>query len=131
MYVLTLAPQNYPRILVMALNCFSALQFVPTAPKVLAELGTKTLYKAFCPLIFPIRAFTQCHLKLCFSMTWHSWLSHFIMFQVRKGNELTDQKFMLSFAWLFSLLTNKNAILEPRKEHIRVLVVFEAKEGLL
>ena len=121
----------------MALNDFSTLQFVPTAPNKLTEIRTATLYKAFCPLIFPIGVFTQCHLKyVSVSMIGHSWLSHFIIFQMRKGNELTDQKFLLSFVRLFSIFfllsyfqSKNDAILEPRKEHILVLVGFEAKEG--
>ena len=36
----------------MALDGFSALQFVPTAPKVLAEIKTTILqYNDFCPFI--------------------------------------------------------------------------------
>ena len=35
----------------MAMDGFSALQFVPPAPKVLAEIKTTIFYKAFCPLI--------------------------------------------------------------------------------
>ena len=64
-----------------------------------------------------------------FQYDWHSWLSHYIIFQIRKENELTDQKFMLSFVWLFSFLTNQknNAVLQPRKEHFRGFVGFEAQ----
>ena len=49
--------------------------------------------------------------KLSSNITWLSWLSQCIVFQIRKGNVLTDQKFMLSFVWLFSFLTNQNIIL--------------------
>ena len=56
----------------MTLKGFSALQFVPTAPNKLAEIRTATLHKAFCLLIFPIRVFTQCHLKyVSVIMIWH------------------------------------------------------------
>ena len=70
--------------------------------------------------------------KMRFSMT-YSWLSHCIIFPLWKGNELTDQKFMLSFVWLFSFLTNQKIMLSSSrgKNIIRVLVGFkaEAKEG--
>ena len=36
----------------MALNGFGALQFVPLAPVVLAEIKAKVLYTAFCHLFF-------------------------------------------------------------------------------
>ena len=50
-----------PRFLVMALEGFSALKFVPSAPGLLA--GIKTIfYKKFCPLILR-REVSQCHLK--------------------------------------------------------------------
>ena len=46
----------------MAQDGFSALQFVPPAPKVLAEIKTRIFYMAFSPHS-PIRAFTQCLLN--------------------------------------------------------------------
>ena len=48
----------------MALDGFGALQFVPAAPKVLPEIKKKIFLEVFLLLNSPIRAFTQCHLKL-------------------------------------------------------------------
>ena len=53
-HILTLATQNClpgPPILVMALDGFSALQFVPSAPEVFAEIKTTIFHKAFCPIM--------------------------------------------------------------------------------
>ena len=49
-------------------------------------------------------------------MTWLSWLPHCIIFQIRKGIKLTNQKFMLSFVGLFSFSTNQETMLyaKPR-----------------
>ena len=49
--------------------------------------------------------------KIRFCTTWLSWLLHCIIFQIRKGNELTDKKLMLSFVWIFSALTNQKIML--------------------
>ena len=46
----------------MAPDGFSALQFVPPAPKVLAEIET-TIQLCFSTPHSPIEAFTQSHLK--------------------------------------------------------------------
>ena len=40
-----------PGFFVMVLDGFSALQFVPPAPVVLAEIKATIFYNAFCPLI--------------------------------------------------------------------------------
>ena len=40
-----------PGFFVMALDGFSALQFVPSAPGVLAEIEATIFFNAFCPLI--------------------------------------------------------------------------------
>ena len=67
----------------MALNGFNVLLFVPAAPVVLAEIKT-----AFCPLILrlelsrnAIENIGYCDLR-----------PHYIILQIRKGNELTGQK---------------------------------------
>ena len=39
------------KLFVMALDGFSALQFVPTAPVVLEEIKPAIFYPAFCPII--------------------------------------------------------------------------------
>ena len=44
----------------MAPDGFSALQFVPPAPKVLTEIET-TILLSFLTPHSPIEAFTQCH----------------------------------------------------------------------
>ena len=66
-HVFTLATQNCfcvdPRTHCNVFGRFSALQFLPPAPEALAEIRTTILYVAFCPHHYPIRAFTQCHLK--------------------------------------------------------------------
>ena len=68
--------------------------------------------------------------KISFNMTWLSWLSHCIVFQIRKGNELTDQTIMLFFCLVVFLFnqSRNNAILEPRAGHFRGHVAFEAKD---
>ena len=43
-------------------------------------------------------------------MTWLNWLSHCIFFQIKRGKKLKDQKFILTFAWLFPYLTNQEII---------------------
>ena len=63
----------------MALDGFSALQFVPPAPKVLAEIKTTVLYKAFCSLILRLEL-SQNAVQTSFSMTWLRWLSLCIIF---------------------------------------------------
>ena len=67
--------------------------------------------------------------KISFSMTWLSWLSYCIIFQMRKGNnELTElQLRFLLFVILFFNQSKSNAVLEPRTGHFRRLVGFEAK----
>ena len=44
-------------------------------------------------------------------LTGLNWLSHCIIFQIRIRNESTDQKFVLSFVWLFSVLINQEIML--------------------
>ena len=63
-------------------------------------------------------------------MTRHSWLSHYIIFQIRKENELTDQTFMMSFAWIFSFSSNQKIMLSLSREK-NIFEDFEAqtKEG--
>ena len=57
----------------MALDGFSALQFVPPVPKVFAKTKTAIL-QGFLPSQSSIRAFTM-PFQMSFSMTWPSWLS--------------------------------------------------------
>ena len=71
----------------MALNCFSVLLFVPSAPEVLVEIK-RTIYIAFCPLIaqleFSHNAIeNKVHGDLAKTLYY---------FQIRKENELTGQK---------------------------------------
>ena len=56
-----------PGFLVMALDGFSALEFVPSVPKILAEIKTTIFYTAFRPSHSPIRAFHTMPLKTSFS----------------------------------------------------------------
>ena len=51
----------------MALNGFIALQFVPLAPVVLAEIKAKVLYTAFCDLFFQYEL-SQKAIKISFSI---------------------------------------------------------------
>ena len=54
---------------------------------------------------------------------------HCIIFQIRKRNELTQSKFMLSFVKLFAFNQSKNnVVLELRTGHFRGLVGFKAKD---
>ena len=66
-HVLALPTQNClsgsPGFLTMALDGFSALQFVPPAPKLLAEKTNSNFLQCILPPHFPVRAFKQCHLK--------------------------------------------------------------------
>ena len=68
--------------------------------------------------------------KINFSMTWLSWLSHCIAFQipVRKKKQRIEKLWaMLSFVWNFLFYQSKNnAVLGPRTGHCRGLVGFEA-----
>ena len=67
--------------------------------------------------------------KISFSKTWISWLSHCIIFQIRKrNNKLTDYQICCLLFGFFLLDQSKNnAVPEPRTGHFRGLVGFEAK----
>ena len=67
----------------MALDNFGALLFVPPTPKVLAEIKYNHFQHGFLPIILRLdyRALTQCQ---SFTMTWLSWLTHYIIFQIKK-----------------------------------------------
>ena len=67
----------------MALNGLSVLLFVPPAPEVLAEIK-RTIGIAFCSLVLRLELSLNA-LKIRSTMTW---LSHYIILQIRKGNEL-------------------------------------------
>ena len=71
----------------MALDGFSALQFVQPAPKVLAEIKTTIFYNAFCPLILQLKLLKM-PFKIDFGMTWLRWQSHCAIFRMKKANEL-------------------------------------------
>ena len=69
--------------------------------------------------------------KINFSITWLSWLSHFIIFQIRKrNNELTNYQICCLLYFVFFLFnqSKNNAVLEPRTGHFRGLEGFEAKD---
>ena len=67
--------------------------------------------------------------KIGFGMTWLRWLSHCIIFQIRKRtNKLPDYQMCCLFFWFFLFNpSKKNALLEPRTGHFWGLVGFEAK----
>ena len=67
----------------MALDSFSALLFVPPAPEVLAEIKISI---GQCLLRFSDYSFHTMPFKISFM----TWLSHYIVFQIRKGNKLTS-----------------------------------------
>ena len=69
----------------MALNGFNALLLVPHVPEVLAKIKRAILALHFAPVISG-RSFHTMQFKIRFTMTW---LSHYIIFQIRKGNKLT------------------------------------------
>ena len=68
--------------------------------------------------------------KISFSMTWLSWLSHCIIFQIReRNNELTDYHICCPlFGFLFFNQSKSNAVLEPRTGNFRGLASLEAKD---
>ena len=68
----------------------SALPFVLPALEVLTEIKTKFLQYVLSPYS-PIRInFHTMPFKISFILTWLIWLSHCIIFQIKKGNKLTD-----------------------------------------
>ena len=80
--------------------------------------------------LFSDQSFHAMLFKISFSMTWRSWLTNCIIFQIRKrNNELTDYRMCLSFVQFFLFNKSKNnAVLEPRTGDFRGLVAgFEAK----
>ena len=70
----------------MALNGFSVLLFVSLAPEVLAKIKELSILR-FAPS-FSDLSFHTMPLKIGLTMTW---LPHYIIFQLRKGNEMTGQ----------------------------------------
>ena len=72
-------------------------------------------------------------LKISFSMTWLSWLSHFVIFQIAKKkriDKLPNIMCLVCLFFFFFILLNQsknNAVLEPRTEHFRGLVGLQAK----
>ena len=59
-----------------------------------------------------------------------TWLSHYIIFQIRKGNELTGWTFKVVFCLVISRLnqSESNAVLKLRTGHFRGLLGFETKD---
>ena len=79
----------------------SALQFLPPALEVLAEIKTTTFYNEFCLRIFRLELLHNAF-KISFSTTWLNWQLHCIIFQIRKRNsELTDNQ-ICCFLFIFS-----------------------------
>ena len=54
--------------------------------------------------------------EISFKMTWRSLLLHCIIFEIGEGNELTNQKLMMSFVWLISFLSNQKIMLSSSRE---------------
>ena len=64
---------------------------------------------------------------ISFGMTWLSWLSYGIIFQIRKrNNELTDYQICCLLFFFFFNQSKNNAVLEPRTGHFRGLAGFKA-----
>ena len=72
----------------MALNSFSVLLFVPSAPEVLAEIK-RTVYTAFYLLIRQLELF---HNAIKNKVYYDLAIPHYIIFQIRKENVFTGQK---------------------------------------
>ena len=88
------------------LLCFAVL---PPAPEVLAEI--KLIFdSAFCVLILRLEFHTM-PFKISFRMAWLTWLSHCIIFQVRKrNNELADYQICCLLFGFFFLTKQKRML---------------------
>ena len=78
----------------MALDGVSALVLAALALEVSAEIKITFLH-CLLPPCSPI-SFHTMPFKIRFATTWQT---HYIVFQIRKGNKLTGKKFRLFFVW--------------------------------